>query len=98
MIIYKIQNKINGKIYIGMTVRDVMDRISAHLRSKSHIGSALRKYGIQYFDISVIDFAKDHGTLCDKEIEYINFYDCRAPKGYNHTDGGDGGLPDYLEA
>ena len=90
MIIYKIQNKINGKIYIGQTKFNLNQRISDHLRNKSLIGNALRKYGLQYFDIFVIDVASDHKILCDKEMEYINFYNCKSPNGYNLTDGGEG--------
>ena len=90
MIIYKIENKINGKIYIGQTIKDLNGRITSHLKSKLLVGNALRKYGLQYFDISIIDSADDRDTLCDKEMEYINFYDSRHPNGYNLTNGGDG--------
>lgn len=92
MIIYKIQNKLNGKIYIGQTMKDVNRRIAEHLKAQSHIGNALRKYGIQCFDVMVIDVANDREILCDKEMEYINLYDCKHPNGYNHTDGGEGVL------
>jgi len=91
MIIYKIENKINGKIYIGQTIKSLNQRIAGHLEAKSHIGNSLRKYGLQYFDISVIDTADDKETLLDKEIEYINFYDSRHPNGYNIVEGGAGG-------
>lgn len=90
MIIYKIQNKINGRVYIGLTRRDLNQRISEHLESDYPVGKALRKYGLQDFDISVIDTADNWGTLCDKEMEYINLYNCKAPNGYNLTDGGSG--------
>jgi group I intron endonuclease len=90
MIIYKIQNKVNSKIYIGQTKYDVSARVREHLSSSSHIGNALRKYGIQSFDVSVIDSANDREILSDKEIYWICFYDCKHPNGYNHTDGGEG--------
>lgn len=90
MNIYKIQNKINGKIYIGQTRKSLNERISGHLISNSYIGRALRKYGLQCFDISIIDMADTKEWLNDKEMEYIAFYDCKHPNGYNLTDGGEG--------
>jgi len=97
MIIYKIQNKINGKIYIGKTIRDLNKRISEHLESKSYIGDALRKYGLECFDISIIDYAETREWLNDKEIEYINQYNCKHPNGYNLTDGGEGFASKHTE-
>jgi len=90
VIVYKIQNKINGKIYIGMTKYSLDGRVVNHLQNKSHIGSALRKYGLQSFDISVIDTAEDRETLADKEMFWISFYDSKVPNGYNLTAGGEG--------
>jgi group I intron endonuclease len=90
MIIYKIQNKIDGKIYIGQTKKQLSRRIAEHILFDSYIGKALRKYGIQSFEISVIDEAADRETLNDKELFWICFYDCKYPNGYNFTDGGDG--------
>jgi hypothetical protein len=91
MIIYKIQNKINGKIYIGQTKYPLSKRIGEHLaEKKSFVQKALNKYGLQSFDISIIDSAETREILSDKEIYWIRFYNCKAPKGYNCTDGGDG--------
>jgi len=48
MIIYKITNKINKKIYIGQTIRHLSVRWGQHLRSKNGctaLKSALKKYG-----------------------------------------------------
>ena len=93
MIIYKLQNKINGKIYIGKTIKEVEQRIAEHLKTKSLIGKALRKYGLQSFDIFIMDLADDNETLNEKERYWIKFHDCKAPNGYNLTDGGDGFSP-----
>ena len=90
MLIYKIQNKINGKIYIGQTKKNLNERICEHLHNKSYIGNALKKYGLECFDISVIDTADTKEWLNDKEIEYIALYNCKHPNGYNLTDGGEG--------
>jgi group I intron endonuclease len=91
MIIYKIKNNVNGKIYIGLTTKDLSKRIAEHVvENKSYIQKALNKYGIQAFTISVIDSAESRDILCEKEKYWIQHYDCKAHKGYNLTDGGDG--------
>lgn len=91
MIIYKIQNNINGKIYIGLTTKDLSRRIAEHIaENKSYIQKALNKYGVQSFSIAVIDSAESREALCEKEQYWIRHYDCKAHKGYNLTDGGDG--------
>jgi group I intron endonuclease len=90
MIVYKIENKINGDIYIGQTRNSVSGRISVHLRSNFRVGNALRKYGIQSFEISVIDSADSAKVLNEKECYWIKKYNCKNPNGYNMTDGGEG--------
>ena len=91
MIIYKIENKINGKIYIGQTTKEVGKRITTHLKiNKYPIQKALNKHSLDSFIISVIDKAINQNDLDEKEKYWIRFYGCRAPKGYNCTDGGDG--------
>lgn len=91
MIIYKIENNINGKIYIGLTTKDLSKRIAGHIaENKSYIQKALNKYGLQSFAVSVIDSAESREILCEKERYWIQHYNCKAPNGYNLTDGGDG--------
>ena len=63
MIIYKITNKINGKIYIGQTIQTLNARMRQHLSPpKSHtisaIDAALKKYSINSFTIEIIDAAE----------------------------------------
>ncbi len=92
MIIYKAENKINGKIYIGKTVKSINDRLSRHYfqPSNSLFPRALKKYGRESFDVSVIDWADNQNDLNEKEKFWITFYNCRYPNGYNMTAGGDG--------
>lgn len=91
MIIYKVENKINGKIYIGQTKNDLSKRIAYHIKqNRFYFQKALNKYGLQAFTISIIDEAESKKILNEKEIYWINFYDCLAPKGYNCTSGGGG--------
>jgi group I intron endonuclease len=91
MIVYCAFNKINGKRYIGITKRKLSVRLSAHLRSNSTpFQKALRLYGIQSFEIAIIDTAETWAILCEKERYWISCYSCTAPEGYNLTSGGDG--------
>jgi group I intron endonuclease len=88
MMIYKIENKINGKTYIGQTKNALTKRIANHLKNRSFIGSALRKYGLQSFEISVIDEANTKEVLNEKEQYWIKVCNCSVPFGYNIIQGG----------
>lgn len=94
MIIYKITNKINGKVYIGQTIRTLQHRWKEHQRAafvenrQTNFARALRKYGIENFIVEVIDHADSREELNDKERYWISYYDS-CVKGYNLTDGGD---------
>ncbi len=90
MIIYKLENKINGKIYVGQTQREISQRLATHLHAKTYIGNVLKKYGLQSFTISIIDYADDKNVLTEKEIFWIKTLKCKFPDGYNLTDGGEG--------
>lgn len=86
--IYKIENKLNGKIYIGQTRRSPKKRWNEHYRNnKSNIGNDLNNYGINNFTFSVLEEVK-LDDLNDKEIFYIAENDCLYPNGYNLTSGG----------
>jgi group I intron endonuclease len=91
-IIYKAVNKANGKIYIGKTTYELESRMKGHINnSKNHpFHYALKKYGRDGFDVSVIDQADNEAALSAKEMEWIKKCNCRGPKGYNMTDGGEG--------
>lgn len=94
-IIYKITNKVNGKIYIGWTAKELDERWESHLkRAKFQKGfalhGALRKYGEQNFEIIEIDRAISIDDAKFKEKKWIAELNCKCPIGYNLTDGGDG--------
>jgi group I intron endonuclease len=91
MIVYKITNKINGKIYIGQTITTLKQRWKCHKYSKDDclFHKAIRKYGAENFTVEQIDVATDMEELNKKEKYWIEFYDCMIPKGYNSTTGGD---------
>lgn len=93
MIIYKITNRINGKVYIGQTIQSLKKRWSKHCNDKKAccrlLHNAIQKYGKENFEITVIDHAHSREELDNKEIFWIDFYDSMNPeKGYNLLGGG----------
>lgn len=90
--IYKIEHRESGKIYIGKTARTLEERMKEHRWSNElYIDRAIRKYGINAFEVSVVEECADSNELNEREIFWIAFYNCKNPNGYNMTDGGDGG-------
>ena len=93
-IIYKISNLINDKVYIGETVRSLIQRWQQHKNAvndynkKGHLQLAMRKYGIQNFYIEEIERCDDNIRF-DREKYWINYYDSYN-NGYNSTLGGEG--------
>ena len=91
MIIYKIVNKFNGKIYVGQTRRTLEERISEHKRKSrrvSYIDRAIKKHGIESFEISIIEECSTIEELNEREKFWIKELNCKIPNGYNMTDGG----------
>ena len=88
MIVYKITNQVNQKIYIGMTTKTLEERWKGHLRcykqTEYAFHRALRKYGIQNFTKKQLDTANTLDELIQKETCYIDKFDSMNPKkGYN---------------
>ena len=88
MIVYKITNLINGKIYVGQTKFSVEKRFLQHAKANSIIGAAIRKYGAENFKIEVIEVCKTFLELNEREIFWIEKLNCKVPNGYNVADGG----------
>lgn len=94
--IYKYQNIINGKIYIGQTV-DLQARMSSHRNKakllKNKFYNAVRKYGWANFSYEVIaqlqaNSEQELTALLDQlEVYYIDKYNSYHD-GYNSTLGG----------
>lgn len=91
MIIYKLTNTINGKIYIGQTTRTLRRRFIEHARPsrKALVSKAMHKYGLSAFTAEVIEKAVSIEDLNELEIKWIRHYDCMSPNGYNQCHGGD---------
>ena len=93
MIVYKITNKINGKIYIGQTVQALKERWNKHCSVKRclALSSAIKKYGKESFEIKVMVRCNSIEEMNHRETYYIKLFDTVAPKGYNLTRGGRNG-------
>lgn len=94
MIIYKITNLVNSKIYIGQTINSIEKRWARHTwattkkRNAMAITSSIIKYGEDNFIIEQIDTANSIDELNEKEIYYIELYNSLSPNGYNISPGG----------
>lgn len=91
--IYKITNDLNGKVYIGQTIRPVEKRFRRHIldalhcKIDTHFARAIQKYGEEHFSWEIIDTAESAEELNDKEVFWINYYDA-CHQGYNTSPGG----------
>lgn len=93
--IYKIENLINHKCYIGQSTRIKQrwrDEISASKNptNKSYeypLQRAIRKYGINNFSFEILELCPKI-TLNEKERYWIKYYNSYY-NGYNQTEGGD---------
>ena len=93
--IYKILNRVNGKVYVGQSV-NIIERWKQHgykafnqneLAYNSAIHAAFRKYGLENFELKVLEECLV-SELDERERYWIQELDCLTPKGYNILVGG----------
>jgi group I intron endonuclease len=95
MIIYKVTNKLNGKLYVGQTVQKLEHRWRDHIRgdngknTQSYLYRALQKHGKDNFTVEQIDTASTIEGLNVLEEFYIKKLNTLAPNGYNLLPGGE---------
>ena len=90
--IYQLKNTVNGKIYIGQA-QNILNRFNDHRRNRNghlmyrdcHLYRAIKKYGWDKFEISVLERIDDFNLLNEREIFWIEELN---PE-YNMRDGGD---------
>lgn len=92
MHIYRLTNKINGKFYIGKTIKTLKQRFGGHKAhsnhgSKHYIHNAMRKYGYDNFSMELIESVQDIDSLNTRELYWISELN---PE-YNMHAGGQGG-------
>lgn len=104
MIIYLIRNKISGKCYIGQTIGSLHERWLKHVstargKCRIPIALAIRSYGKENFEVSLLDRASSLEELNNLESQYIKQYGSMVPRGYNLQVGGNNhrAHPDTIE-
>lgn len=97
-IIYKLENNVNNKVYIGQT-SDFVVRMRQHRWAHGNqlINRAVRKYGWNNFEHQILlsDLSRLEANDC--EIMAIQIYDCLSPKGYNVHRGGTHAPPTFVD-
>lgn len=96
-IIYKATNLINGKVYIGKTIKSLERRRNEHVSGTSDstktfngIKGAIAKYGKENFSWEVLEICSQEESS-EREMYYIQLYKSNVNGfGYNLTNGGDG--------
>jgi len=99
-IIYLIKNKIDGKCYVGQTIRTLEKRWSEHCKPNDEciaLRNAIQKYSPKNFDVSVIMITTDD-LLNELEQENIIKYNSLYPNGYNIQTGGSKGKKHCAES
>jgi len=97
MIIYKITNIKNNKLYIGKTEKSLTQRWNKHIHMarnniNRYLYDAMNHYGYENFIIEEIDRVDSKEELDNLERHYISLFKSNTSEfGYNMTDGGDGG-------
>lgn len=97
MFVYKIENAINGKVYIGITTRKYTRRFSEHKNNlnknrhrNKHLQSSWNYYGSTAFNFKMLMQCYDKKELLKKEEYFIKLYNSNnSVNGYNKSSGGE---------
>jgi group I intron endonuclease len=93
-VVYLVTNKVNGKRYIGVTTQSVQGRLKEHFchakmnRNNGHFYRAIRKHGVEVFEVEVLKECISKREALETEIRLI----AELKPEYNSTKGGDGQL------
>ena len=92
IILYKITNIVNGKVYIGQTKNSLLWRFKSHCSKYScctKLKHAISKYDKHNFKIEQIDHAHTREEADSKEVFWIGYYKSTQDEfGYNILEGG----------
>lgn len=98
--VYLITNTANAKCYVGITNRGIERRWKEHIYDARHgrrlpLHSAMRKHGVEAFQVELLDTCANYVDLVARECHWIATLGTLAPNGYNATAGGAGhaGVP-----
>lgn len=89
--LYKITNKLNGKIYIGIHGTNNLD--DNYMGSGGPLGKAKKKYGLENFKLEILEFFKTYKEMCLAEAAIVTKDFIKRKDNYNAIPGGQ--LPYY---
>ena len=84
-LVYKITNKCNGKFYIGAHKTKNID--DGYMGSGKYLKNAIKKYGIENFEKTILCFCSSQKEMYEKESELVEL----SEQSYNLKKGGQGG-------
>jgi group I intron endonuclease len=95
--VYKHTNKINGKVYIGITSKPVEQRWKngrGYHNTKSHFSFAIKKYGWNNFEHEIVatNLSRESACLLEQEL-ILKYNSTNRQYGYNMTFGGESNIP-----
>ena len=73
--IYKIENLINHKVYVGRTNKIARYRFLNHLHGYSELSHDMQKYGIENFSLKILCYCKNKQEADEKERYWTDFFD-----------------------
>lgn len=88
--IYKMINKIDGKIYIGK--HQTKDLNDGYMGSGKYLRRAIDKYGIENFEKEILHIFDDEDEMNAKEAELVTDEFVKEDSNYNLCPGGHGGF------
>lgn len=99
MFLYIIYNKLNGKMYVGIT-NDPIKRWKRHkscaksgnLQKMYAIHHAMNKYNVENFIFKIIEELPNLNSALEAEIKWIKLLKDMKYQLYNETNGGEGGF------
>lgn len=93
--VYKISNRINNKVYIGITSIGIKERWYAHISCSRHTDNYnnpmykdMIEFGVENFFIELLESNISKDDRDEREMFYIQKFNSKYPNGYNMTDGG----------
>ena len=88
--VYKIQNNINGKIYVGSSIHlskrinDHLTMLRANKHENNYLQNAYNKYGKKNFTVEILEYGINKEDVRTKEQKWIDELDlCNPDNGYN---------------
>lgn len=91
-VVYKITNLANNKVYVGHTV-DIRKRVKDHrqglikgIHHSSHLQKSYNKYGIDNFEVSIIEFCNNDDVIAREQYWMNHFKSNDRQFGYNFAD------------